>query len=186
MISNETNPQFYNLSAAQMLELVKRQNLITPLLRDCAVERDDGIELDDYLSTKIEQWYYGLLLTADVSLLPVEDVKNDTTLTTSDDGIVTVSLPDRTVRPVEVKLPSWQRSVTQFLSPDDCACRFQYNIYTRGRSVNPAAIFHGNRLSLFSASSGDNALSMLRAVVRPASGNYVFHRSIPLPVITLE
>ena len=184
MILNQDNPLFYNLTSEEMLEMVKRQNLLSPQRRDCVLERDDGIDMDDYLQERIDRWYAEQLLTADTALLPLEDVKQDVTLSVSDDGVVSATLPPHVVRPVEFKLAGWGRAVTRFLRHDDPACALQHNPFTRGRSDAPAAIDYGDHLSLFSATSGGSALTRALCVVHPASGNYVFHRSL-LPLLEL-
>lgn len=174
-----SNPMFYDLTAAEMLTMVKSQTQLSPVRRDCVVERDDGVDLDAWLREEIELWYSRLLLEADPSLLPVEDVRAETMLTADSEGVVTARLPERVVRPVEIRLAAWQKSVTHFLKPDDPECRTQFNRYTRGRTANPAAIDYGDRVLLFSA--GGNALGTLtaaRCVVRPDDGHFVFHRSV--------
>ena len=182
MISYQDNPMFYDLTGEEMLAMVKRQNLLAPQRRDCVLERDDGIGLDDYLMERIDRWYAGQLLTADTALLPLEDVRNDVTLTISEDGVVTAALPTRAVRPVEWRLVGWQRLVTQFLRPDDAAAALQHNPFTRGRSASPAAIDYGDSLALYSATAAGNILLRALCVVRPAYGHYVFHRSL-LPLL---
>ncbi len=184
MISYQDNPMFYELTGEEMLDMVKRQNLLSPQRRDCVLERDDGIDLDDYLQERIDRWYAEQLLTAESALLPVEDVRENVSLTVASDGVVTATLPPRAVRPVEFRLAGWGRAVTRFLSPDDPACALQHNPFTRGRSESPAAIDYGDCLALYSATSGGGTLTCARCVVRPSSGHYIFHRSL-LPLLAL-
>ena len=175
----ENTNQFITLSAAEMLALWKQQLHLEPTRRDCVIEREDGIDLDAWLSTKIDIWYASLLLNQPYELLPVEDVKNDVMLSVNNNGIVIATLPQHCARPVEWQLSGWQRSVTQFLNPADAEARVLFNTWTQPCSHNPAIIDYGNRLLLFSR-VGNSApqLVLARCVVRPSDGSFTLHRSL--------
>ena len=170
------------LTPTQMLAMVKRQLLLQPLQHDCTIERADGLDIDSFLLERIEQWYRNLLLTADTRLLPVDDVRNETSLSRNADNSITALIPARVVRPVEVQLASWSKPVTAFLKPDDDAARFQFNTFLRGRTDNPAVIDFHNRWLLFSANNGDNSLLTARAVVRPDNGLYIFDSAVKIDI----
>ena len=168
--------QMMNLSEQEMLALYKTMTHLTTVRRDCIVERDDGIDLDAWLTLRLQQWYAQLLLTAPVEWLPVEDVKNDVQLTMDASGVVTATIPSRCVRPVEWRLDRWHCSVTTFLRPDDPQARLQLNPWTRGGACRPKAIDHGDRLLLYSGKSDSvPQLTVARCVVRPADGHFCFH-----------
>lgn len=172
----ENNNQMMDLNEQEMLALYKTMTHLTTVRRDCSVERDDGIDLDQWLTLKLKQWYAQLLLTAPIQWLPVEDVKADVSLTVDQRGVVTATVPTRCVRPVEWRLAGWHSSVTTFLGPQDPLVRLQLNPWTRGSACRPAATDHGDHLVLYSVEPGSTvALELARCVVRPADGRYCFH-----------
>lgn len=173
----ENNTLLTDLSEPEMLALYKTMTHLTTVRRDCNVERDDGIDLDAWLTLRLQQWYAQLLTTAPVEWLPVEDVKADVTLTADARGVVTVTVPPRCVRPVEWRLAGWHMSVTTFMSPQDPLVRLQLNPWTRGGACRPAASDHGDHLLLYSAVDDAPALELARCVVRPANGHYHFHQA---------
>lgn len=171
--------EMITMSEAQMLALWRRTLHLDVARRECVLERDDGIDQDDYLLDKVRQWYAHLLATAQAELLPIEEVGADVTLAVSSDGVVTATLPPRCVRAVEWQLAGWEHSVTWFPQPELPAAQLQLNPWTRGGTCNPAAVDHGDRLMLYSLPTGVSpVLTMARCVVRPADGTYVLHRSL--------
>ena len=174
----ENSDLFFDLSEHEMLAMYKTMTHLTEVRRDCVVERDDGIDLDAWLTLLLQKWYAELLTTAPVEWLPVEDVSADVTVTVSEQGVVTATVPSRCVRPVEWRLAGWRMSVTSFLSPQDPQTRLQLNPWTRGNTCHPAAIDHGNQLVLYSVPPETvPVVTMARCVVRPADGHYRFHQA---------
>lgn len=185
----ENSNQFIDLTEQEMLELYKTLTHLTTVRRDCTVERDDGIDLDAWLTLRLQQWYAQLLATGQQEWLPIEDVKDDVTLAVDANGAVRATVPPRCVRPVEWRLQHWLHSATTFLNPSDPLVRLQLNPWTRGNANVPAAVDHGDHLLLFSAPKADNPLlTMARCVVRPADGHYRFHAAAlsTLPPLTPE
>lgn len=176
MLYMENTNQMMNLTEYELLELYKTMTHLTSVRRDCEVERDDGIDLDAWLTLRLRQWYARLLQDAPVEWLPVQDVKDDVVLTADTCGVVRAVVPPQCVRPVEWRLQGWSHSVTSFLSPQDAMVRLQLNPWTRGRAERPAAIDHGDHLTLYSVKPGASlALTVARCVVRPVDGIYSFH-----------
>ena len=174
----ENTNQFMHLTPSEMLNLWKKELRLEPVVRDCALERDDGIDIDALLQLHIQQWYAQLLATAPIEWLPVEDVKTDVSLTTDDNGVVTATVPPQCVRPVEWKLTAWHRPVTQFLTPDSHEAQVALDPYTGAGPCRPAAIDHGNHLRLVSVPAGTQpTLKIARCVVRPADGTFAFHHA---------
>lgn len=174
----ETTHLFFDLSEQEMLALYKTMTHLTEVRRDCVVERDDGIDLDGWLTLRLQQWYAELLTTAPVEWLPVEDVRADVTMSVDTCGVVTATVPPQCVRPVEWRLEGWNTSVTHFMSPQDPLVRLQLNPWTRGNACHPAATDHGDHLVLYSVPPESvPALAMARCVVCPANGRYRFHQS---------
>ena len=155
----------FNLDEEEMLELWKTRLRLLPARRDCTIERDDGIDIDQVLLLDIKEWYAWLLWHGDASLLPVEDLSG-------------VLLPSQCVRPVEWKLGGWKCGVTRFYQPGSYEAMCQRNIYLRGDIYAPVAVLHDNRLVLYSLSPGDvPSVSVARCVVRPADGSYRFSQA---------
>lgn len=168
---------FINLSENEMLTLWKRQMHIDVLRRECSIERDDGINLDDMLLTHLRQWYANLLLTAPLHWVPVEDLRAYVQLSATADGVVTAFLPERCVRPVEWQLTGWQRSVTTFYDPDTTAARAQQSHWLRGCLSNPVAVKYDNRLMLYGIMAGTSpTLLQARCVALPDEGRYICHQ----------
>ena len=172
----ENTNQFMHLTPSEMLALWKKELRLEPVVRDCALERSDGIDIDALLTLHIQQWYAHLLNTAPVEWLPVEDVKAHVTLTTGDNGIVSASVPPQCVRPVQWQLTVWQRPATQFLTPDSHEAQVALDPYTQAGVNRPAAIDYGNHLILISVPTGTQpSLKTARCVVRPTDGTFAFH-----------
>ena len=173
----ETPSLFLDLTESQMLDMYKTMTHLTVVRRDCNVERDDGIDLDDWLTLRLQQWYAHLLMSAPVEWLPVADVTAGVTLQQLDNGVVIAMLPQNCVRPVEWRLDAWHCSVTDFLKPADPIIALQNNPWTRGGVNNPAAIDHGDHLVLYSIpADGTASLAIARCVIRPQNGHYIFHQ----------
>lgn len=167
-----------SLDEEDMLELWKTRLRLLPARRDCVIERDDGIDIDQVLLQDIKEWYAWLLWHGNVAWLPVEDVSNDVMAQIDDEGVVTVPLPSQCVRPVEWKLGGWKCGVTRFYQPGSYEAMCQRNIYLRGDIYAPVAVLHDNRLVLYSLSPGDvPSVSVARCVVRPADGSYRFSQA---------
>ncbi len=165
----------FNLDEEEMLELWKTRLRLLPARRDCTIERDDGIDIDQVLLLDIKEWYAWLLWHGDASLLPVEDLSGDVSPQIDDEGVVTVPLPSQCVRPVEWRLDGWRCGVTQFHLAGSYEALCQRNIYLRGDTYSPVAVLHDDRMMLYSLSPGDvPSLAVARCVVRPVDGSYRF------------
>lgn len=140
---------------------------------DCSVEREDGIDIDSLIDTRIRQWYAQLLRTALLHCVPIEDFASSVTPTRQGEAVQIV-LPERCVRPVEVQLNGWQQSVTTFLTPESPEARMQASALMRGGTERPAAIDFGNRIMLYSLpESITPTITTLRAVATPSDGSYI-------------
>lgn len=174
----ENTNQFMHLTPSEMLALWKKELRLEPVVRDCNIERSDGIDIDAMLTLHIQQWYAHLLTTAPVEWLPIEDVKAHVTLTADDNGVVTATVPAQYVRPIEWQLTAWLRPVTQFLTPDSHEAQVALDPFTQAGINRPAAIDHGNRLLLISVPAGTlPTLATARCVVRPTDGTFTFHHA---------
>ena len=158
------------------VSLWRRVMHLDPVRRECMVERDDGIDLDDLLRIHLRQWYAHLLRTAPVAWLPVEEMRAEVSVSADNEGVVTVLLPARCVRPVEWQLAGWERSVTAFALAGDPAAVKEQSPWTRSGQCRPAAVVYDNRLLLYSLPEGVSpVITMARCVAAPAQGRYVMH-----------
>ncbi len=60
----ENTSQFMELSESEMLDLWKTMMQLQPAHYGCAIERTDGIDIDELLLIHIRKWYASLLLSA--------------------------------------------------------------------------------------------------------------------------
>lgn len=165
-----------HLTAPQMLALWKEQLLLQPVRSNCYLEREDGIDLDAFLTTHINHWYAHLLATAPAEWVPVEDVKDLVTLTPAGGGLLSARFPPQCVRPVEWRLSTWRCSVTTFLQPGSHEARCQLNPWTRAGNEAPAAIdMHDHLLLTHDGAATLPTVTVARCVTRPADGAFVFH-----------
>ena len=168
--------QMINLTESEMLAMWKRLMHIDVVRRECVIERDDGIMLDDVLIHHIRQWYAHLLLTAPLHWLPIDDVGAQVQLSVDDDGVVTAVLPESFVRPVEWKLAGWKHSVTVFVEPDSQEALRQCSPWLRGGCANPVIVKYDDRLMLYSVEPGTSpVLVIARCVAVPSDNRYMFH-----------
>ncbi len=162
------------MTEEQMLSVWKSVLHLEDVRRDCSIERDDGIDIDSLLLTRIRQWYHHLLATAPLAWLPIDDVGAEATVTADETGLVTMQLPQRVVRPVEVRLGKWRRSVTDFHAPGDSMSLLQHNTWVRGGCASPVAVdCGGGLLRLYSLPPGQTpVVDTARCVAWAADGSY--------------
>ncbi len=163
-----------SMTEEQMLALWKSVLHLEDVRRDCSVERDDGIDIDSLLLTRIRQWYHHLLATAPLAWVPIDDVKDETAVVADATGVVTMQLPQRAVRPVEVRLGGWECAVADFHEPDGRVSKLQQSSWTRGGCASPVAVdYGGGELRLYSLQPGsDPVVEAARCVAWAADGSY--------------
>ncbi len=170
---------FYDLSETEMLTLWKRVHRLEDLRHECVIEREDGIDLDAYLTEQMRRWYAELLLTAPSHLLPIEDLSNETALTVDrEHGFVVARPPLRYVRPVEWRLSSWVAGVRTFAEPDSDVVRRQATPWLRAGTTYPVVADYGDRLLLYGIDDETPVLATALSVVKPSGGRYRFHISL--------
>lgn len=163
---------------SQMLDYWKCKLHLQPLRRDCSIERDDGINLDEFIKQSMREWYSNLLATAPYSLLPLRDLAGELHFTIHYNLCAEVELPDYVIQPVDWRLSSWRRGLTAFYKPDDSIAAVQANYYSRGRQMFPVAIRLTNKVMIYSASSLDDSLTRAICSVRPTDGTYQLAQSL--------
>lgn len=172
----ENTTLFYDLTEEEMLALCKRVMHLEPARRDCAIEREDGVDVDQWIKMRARSWYARLLMEAPLEWLPVEDLKDEIPVTDCGNGVVMAITAGRCIRPVEWQLEGWHHSVSQFALPGDSVAMLQRNPWTRGGACQPVTVDHGNWLMLYSLPRDTSpVLAMARCVAVPEGNRYVFH-----------
>lgn len=169
--------ELMRMSETEMVALWRQiMNLDVPR-RDCVVEREDGIDVDGLLRSHIRLWYEHLLLTAPNNLVPVEDVGSETTAQADACGVVTLTLPARCVRLLEVEMQGWRGALSRFAEPDSVEAQMQRSPWLRGGNEHPVAVKHPDRVVLYGITPGSEpVVRRALAVVRPEAGYIVVSR----------
>lgn len=169
--------------AARWLALTR----LEPLRADCNVTRSYGIDLEAVALAEARIWYLTLLANGPLRWLRITEMADNATLAISDEGILTVTLPEKCVRPVDVTLHGWERPAV--VTPHDSPlARLQTNPFSCGGVARPVAVEHpGRRLEIHSAPERATArLKSLRCVVDPGPETYVFHEEALATVQPLD
>ncbi len=168
------NNGFVTLTEAQMLEEWKKRRGFYAGVRSCDVERDDGVDLDGVLQREYGNWYAQLLREAPAEMLPIEDIAGECTASIDARHVATITLPDRAVRPLSLRLAGWQASVSQFSKPDSAEALAQRSEWTQAGSERPVVVAEPRWLTAYSAPDSDATIESLKAVCVPADGTYRF------------
>ena len=168
----EGNLKIITMSEAEMLDLWKLRLNLYPALRDCVIEREDGIDMDAQLKLRIREWYARMLKDLPLEHLPKEDIK-DRLKCLIKNGVMQVSLPNNFIAPISFQLESWERPVTKFWNADSFMAQLQYDELTRGGQENPIAIWIPNKVMLYSAVDGDDKLIQAYSAIMPQDGTYI-------------
>ncbi len=116
----------------------------------CTVTTDDYTDMDLLLEDRIRSWYAGLLQTADISMVPVEEMKNEIPeVTQPAQDILVVQLPFRGVRLASVQAEDWEVPVSEFYDPCSYEGRLQTHLYTRASWRMPIAVKHPRSVVLY-------------------------------------
>ncbi len=137
----------------EMLSLYKRRLGLFEARNGGIVGRQDGNHLDEYLLTEMRAWYANLLRTADVGLLPVEDLSSeiDSSLYV-DNATAEISLPARGIRLVSIKFKEWKQEVRFFYTPESEMAQMQKNYYLRATTRNPIVVVDRDKLIAYGVS----------------------------------
>ena len=168
------NGTMLRLTADEMLAEWKLRHGFTIGRRECAVERDDGIDLDAGLRCDIDVWYESLLANAPAEWLPVYDIAGECRLEVNSDLSARLLLPASCRRVLEVKLSEWLRAVRVFEAPDSPRARLQQYPWTRGGIECPVCVSAHRSLLLYSAASASATAERVLAICAPEDGSYVF------------
>lgn len=130
--------QLITLTHPQMLDEWRRRLGYTTLADT------DPYDTLTLIASRIRAWYAHLLLTADARLLPIEEMKSEiTSVTPSPDGSsLTITLPERALRPLSLLLDCWTVPLTQFALPGSDIALRQQDPLLRATPDAPAAILN--------------------------------------------
>ena len=169
--------ELMTMSEKEMVAMWRQMMNLDVPRSDCQMERADGIDLDALLLANVRLWYEHQLLTASPDVLPVEDVRGETVAAADDDGVVTLTLPRRCIRLLEVQMQGWKRSATRLLEPDSAEAQMQSSPWLRGGCEQPVVVRHADRVVLYGITPGaEPVVQRALAVVRPAAGQIVIGR----------
>lgn len=160
------------LSPEEMLRVWKLRRYHEPLRADCEVTRADGLDLERLQMMEMKEWYLKQLDTADTRLLEVSDIAKDVALKRRPDGSATITLPEECRRVVEVSLDGWLQP-TRLATPGSRLALLQQSEFSRGGVTEPVAVMHTGYIHLYSPPAEVAAISTLKCICEPLSGEYV-------------
>lgn len=158
----------YVLSQEEMIDLWLKRKGLAPLRLDCHIGRSDAVDLEAYALMEIEAWYDEVLRTAPVELLEPVDVADKAIISAGLNGSALVKMPAQVVRPVAVKLLSWN-APAEIVTPDHPKAQLQTAGYgAAGGVLHPVAVIRPDSiLELFSLAYNDlDTLQYLLCIVR--------------------
>lgn len=175
MKESKQNATMLRYTKAAMLEEWKIRTGYFTTRRGCDIVRDDGVDLDSLLQAEIDSRYESLLAGAPAEMVPVMDITDDCEVLVDSSLGVTIVFPPDCVRVVELMLPGWKRSVTEFAPPSGNVAAMQRNEWLRAGTENPVCIAgHRSLYACSAVSAADYKPAKLLAVCRPEEGIYVF------------
>jgi len=193
----------YEESELVALVMKRRGLLPSPSVK----EMENYSPLGAAIAIAIRGWYCNLLRTADTSLLPTADVSDESEARFTSDNSLTLTLPERAVRFVSMKMPEWPITQYTTCTPYSGKASMQGFLKASGTVMIPVIVQSGNRLDVYGVNAvridiqpaetppgqavGRNAaaddsvdlyekpeIESLIAVVMPPEGTYIFDDSI--------
>lgn len=162
------------MSEQEMMNLWKLRTGIMPLRQGCTIEREDGIDVEFLSFLDMREWYANLLKEAPIDWLPCREMKDELSLKVDTDNVGCISLPEGCIRPVRIKLASWQRGVEQFWEATTPVAMLQENNYSRGNAANPVIITESQALRLYVCSGAEERIENAMCIAYPKDGSYEF------------
>lgn len=161
------------LTRQEMLAQWKLRRALEPLRADCMAQRNDGIDLDRYLTEEMRSWYLRMLDTAPVEMTGWTEIAGEVAVTVAADGSGEILLPENCRRVIEVRLEGWKRQATIVTDSNTALAVRQQSRFTRGGTVDPVAVLSGRRLRLYTPPAGMTpAIATLRCVTVPRDDCY--------------
>lgn len=160
---------------AEMLKLWCARRGILPIF---SADAEDATGLRLSIEAEIDAWYSGLLRSAPVELLPVENLTIGTTLRRLASDIIEIRWPERGVRPVSLQFTSSPEPIVIFYSPESDMARLQRFPITRAGSELPVAVLAHGGLRVYGALPAGAQIEELLMVARPEEGAYTLDPSL--------
>lgn len=149
-----------------------------PLRADCRVTRSYGIDLEALTALEMRMWYVNLLCHGPLEWVPLTDLAREAGIDLTDEGTITVRLPENCMRPVSLELYGWERPAT-IVSPGSRQAVMQTNPFACGGVSRPVAVLRkgGRSLEVHSspARPADARVRSLICVADPGEDTYIFH-----------
>lgn len=178
MVNLNEHKRMLNYTVEEMIKEWKLRRGFFEGSRSCTAERDDTIDVDSLMKREIDAWYGRLLREAPTDMVPVEDLASTCFVKADSDGVAVVTLPERCVRPLSLRLPGWSRSVSRFVAADSEEALRQRNEWTRAGTECPVVVEGDRRLTAYCI--GETSVYMvseLLSVAYPGDGSYVFSQA---------
>lgn len=178
-----------------MLKTFTEQEMLDYWKRRLGLASSPGVEgtgydnrLDLKLTDDIRAWYADLLHTAPRHLLPVEDLGDEISARLSGDNCLEITIPERGIRFVSLKLADWPARVDFTYPPEGIHARMQLDSTTRATPDRPVVVGCHHRLMAYGLPSGMPGaesgaakappfrplpeIDLLEMVAAPADGTY--------------
>lgn len=144
----------------EMITLWLRIRYNEPLRTDCTVGRTDSADMRSMARRECRRWYYELLSEGDSSMIVPHNLVAEGRIvaTGGRNGSVILRLPDECVRPLAVKLTSWDAPAV-VVGTDSPLARLQANRFSAGGVTCPVAVHRpDNTLELYSSAHTDSEM----------------------------
>lgn len=109
-----------------------------------------GIDLEQWLTARMTDWYLNLLDTAPLHLLAPVSATGGMASTILDDGTGHLIPPEGFRRLVQFRLQGWKRDATIVTDPDSPIARRQDSPYSRGGVHKPVVVVTPGGLRIYS------------------------------------
>lgn len=92
------------MTRAQLLHEWRLRSFPEPVNDGCSVVQTGGVDLDEYISARMDDWYHALLAEAPMDMLAPVEMAGSVEAVLVDGGSALVMLPDHVVRVTELRI----------------------------------------------------------------------------------
>lgn len=150
------------LSESQLLHEWQLRFFPENTAADYTMERIDGIDAENILKARMEDWHRQLLHNGRMDMLNPIEIADKCRVTASPEGNGYVTLPEGTLRVAGIEMEGWSGAAVITADLTGRIARLQQSPYTQGTAESPVAVVSGNRIDLYPAAG---KLLSLTAVV---------------------
>ncbi|MBO5780075.1 MAG: hypothetical protein J6R27_03095 [Muribaculaceae bacterium] len=154
-----------------------RLHLLPQSTNSAIISSASGINIDELIHCRIDDWYFNLIDNGPTAWLPVVDISAKIMAKVNDDHSVTVTLPDNCRRVVSVKMIGWKRNASIITDLDSPEAIIQSSDYVKGGAYQPVALLQGKSMMLYSAVGENPRIENLLCVLEPQPGTYILDRA---------